>query len=102
MKRKRHWVCLGFNFLGVSDPYLIISENGIIRAKTISIDNNLNPFWNQAFFLPVSSLSQIFTLRVMDLNENTDDKELGSTDFQVSTIISKENESLSIKPEIEL
>lgn len=37
--------------IGKSDPYAAIFIRPIFRYKTKTIDNNLNPVWNQAFEL---------------------------------------------------
>ena len=40
-------------FIGKSDPYTVVYVRPLFKVKTKTIDNNLNPEWNQTFPLIV-------------------------------------------------
>ncbi|CAG8695139.1 2335_t:CDS:2, partial [Acaulospora morrowiae] len=55
---------------GSSDPYAKISNvtTGLEYGETRVIYNNLNPVWNQVFYIPVYDLQEKFKIHVYDYN----------------------------------
>ncbi|KAI3659214.1 hypothetical protein MP638_000495 [Amoeboaphelidium occidentale] len=51
---------------GKSDPYMTITLGGRQVAKTRVIDDNLNPYWNESFYVLVNNLNDLLTLQVFD------------------------------------
>ena len=49
-----------------SDPYTEIRVGGRPAAKTRVIDNNLNPYWNETFYVLIQSLSDTLEFAVLD------------------------------------
>ncbi|KAF9513783.1 hypothetical protein BS47DRAFT_1343789 [Hydnum rufescens UP504] len=71
---------------GKSDPYVRIMMNGVIKARTEIVNNNLNPEWDSIVYVPVHSLSETIILEVMDYQNLTKDRSLGSVDLAVKTL----------------
>ncbi|KAG0205878.1 hypothetical protein BGX28_002568 [Mortierella sp. GBA30] len=73
---------------GSSDPYVVITgDKGISRGRTKVIDNNLNPVWNEIFYVTVNSMKQTFEFECFDFQKVTKDRTLGKTEFSVSEIV---------------
>ncbi|KAF9436033.1 hypothetical protein BGZ76_004991 [Entomortierella beljakovae] len=86
-----------------SDPYVVISgDRGVARGKTKTINNNLNPVWNEIFYITVNSMKQLFDLEVFDFQKVTKDRPIGSTSFTVSEIIEElpDNQGYVARPVI--
>ena len=61
-----------------SDPYCMV-ECGSDSKKTKSIDNNLNPEWNEEFVFNVAEGVETLALSVWDKNTITKDNFMGFT-----------------------
>ncbi|KAF9581003.1 hypothetical protein BGW38_002137, partial [Lunasporangiospora selenospora] len=73
---------------GSSDPYVVITgEKGLSRGRTKVIDSNLNPVWNEIFYVAVNSMKQAFEFEVFDFQKVTKDRTLGKTSFKVNELI---------------
>ncbi|KAF9438112.1 hypothetical protein BGZ76_009730 [Entomortierella beljakovae] len=87
---------------GNSDPYVTISgEKGVRRGQTKTIENTLNPVWNEIHYVSVSSIKQSIDLEVFDYQKVTKDRTLGKTSFKVSEIIQElpnDNGHLALSP----
>ncbi|KAG0019486.1 hypothetical protein BGZ80_005755 [Entomortierella chlamydospora] len=71
-----------------SDPYVIIQgERGISQGRTKTIENNLNPVWNEIHYVSVNSLKQSIDFEVFDYQKMSKDRTLGKTSFKVSEVI---------------
>ncbi|KAI1318055.1 hypothetical protein EDD11_007289 [Mortierella claussenii] len=71
-----------------SDPYVtILAEGGAGRGRTKTIENNLNPVWDEIHYVAVNSRKQVFDFEVMDFQKMTRDRTLGKTSFKVSEIV---------------
>lgn len=52
--------------IGKSDPYAMVRIGGRELARTRAIDNNLDPYWNESFYVLVKSWNDKFELIVND------------------------------------
>ena len=77
---------------GKSDPYVRVLLNHHIVAKTEVIDNNLNPEWDEIVYIPVHNPNETVVLEIMDHQNLTKDRHLGTVEVKVSEyIIADEN-----------
>ncbi|KAI7818249.1 C2 domain-containing protein [Gamsiella multidivaricata] len=73
---------------GNSDPYVVITgDKGISRGRTKVIDSNLNPVWNEIFYVAVNSMKQTFEFECFDFQKVTKDRTLGRTEFAVAELV---------------
>ncbi|KAG9323188.1 hypothetical protein KVV02_001819 [Mortierella alpina] len=71
-----------------SDPYVVIKgDKGVSRGCTKTIENNLNPVWNEIHYVPVTSIKQSLEFETFDYQKVTKDRTLGKTVFNVSDVI---------------
>ncbi|CAG8604146.1 8880_t:CDS:2, partial [Scutellospora calospora] len=79
---------------GKSDPYVRVfheSNAKDIIAQTRFLDCNLNPVWEEIFYLPVMTIGDKFILEVMDFNTLLSHKSLGQCCFEVTNELVKKN-----------
>ncbi|KAJ3338957.1 hypothetical protein HDU93_008856 [Gonapodya sp. JEL0774] len=72
--------------VGVSDPYVAISLSGNLLHRTKTIENDLNPIWDQTFYIIVYSANDRLELQVFDYNEMRKDKSMGRVEFPLITL----------------
>ncbi|KAL0092399.1 C2 domain-containing protein [Phycomyces blakesleeanus] len=72
---------------GKSDPYVRILSGMQIRGQTEYVEDNLNPEWNTAIFVPVHSVREDLIFEVMDWNDIQKDKSLGIHEFTLKSIV---------------
>ncbi|KAG6371667.1 C2 domain-containing protein [Boletus reticuloceps] len=72
---------------GKSDPYVRVLVNNVIEGRTEVINNNLNPVWDQIIYIPVHSLRESLFMEVMDYQNMTKDRSLGSVELQVNDLV---------------
>ncbi|VFQ84033.1 unnamed protein product [Cuscuta campestris] len=64
--------------IGKSDPYAVIHIRPLFKVKTKTIDNNLNPVWNETFELIAEDKeTQFVTLEVFDKDNVGQDERMG-------------------------
>ncbi|KAI8090290.1 C2 domain-containing protein [Gilbertella persicaria] len=85
---------------GKSDPYVRVLSGHQIRGRTQVVDNNLNPEWGEAIYVPIHSLKENFVLEVMDWNAKSKDKSLGITEFKASDLIHQQIGDQSVNPDV--
>ena len=56
--------CLFFLCTGSSDPYVKVKIGDKLYYKTKTIYRDLNPFWDEAFVLPINDLTQPVMFKV--------------------------------------
>ncbi|KZO90442.1 hypothetical protein CALVIDRAFT_542695 [Calocera viscosa TUFC12733] len=71
---------------GKSDPYVRVMLNGVIKARTEVVNNNLNPEWDQIIYVPVHQLRESLLLELMDYQNLTKDRSLGSVELKLSDL----------------
>ncbi|GAA6062071.1 hypothetical protein JCM10212_003569 [Sporobolomyces blumeae] len=72
---------------GKSDPYVRVMFHGIVVARTVVHDNNLNPDYDEIVYVQVHSPKDTFPIEVMDYQSNSNDRSLGNTLFSVEQLV---------------
>jgi Ca2+-dependent lipid-binding protein len=49
-----------------SDPYLRVINSGIVTARTMVINNSLDPEWDEIVYVPIHNIKERFVLETMD------------------------------------
>lgn len=75
--------------LGKSDPYTRVLLSGIVKGRTVTFQNNLNPDWDEVIYVPVHSTREKLTLEVMDQETVGSDRSLGLIEVLASDYISQ-------------
>ncbi|EJT98006.1 tricalbin [Dacryopinax primogenitus] len=73
---------------GKSDPYVRVMLNGVIKVRTEVVNNNLNPEWDQIIYVPVHQLRESLMLELMDYQNLTKDRSLGSVELKIADLAS--------------
>ena len=66
-----------FETMGKSDPYVRVLLSGIIKGRTVTWKNNLNPDFDEIIYVPVHSTREKLVLEVMDEENLGKDRSLG-------------------------
>ena len=77
--------------LGKSDPYAKVMLSGITKGRTVTFQNELNPVWDEVFYVPMHSSTERLTLEVLDEENIGKDRSLGLVEILASDYI-KESE----------
>ena len=75
--------------LGKSDPYVRVVSKGLVVARSVVHDNDLDPVYDEIVYVQVHSPKDTFTIEVMDYQHMTKDRSLGLTDFSVEGLLSE-------------
>ena len=81
-----------FETVGKSDPYARLLLSGILKGRTVTFKNNLNPTWDEVIYVPMHSTSERITLEVMDEEKLGKDRSLGQVDIIASEYIKEAEE----------
>lgn len=73
--------------VGKSDPYARVNLSGIQKRRTPTWKNNLNPDWDEIFYIPMHSSREKITLEVMDEENVGSDRSMGKVDLAASDYI---------------
>ncbi|AGO14204.1 AaceriAER411Wp [[Ashbya] aceris (nom. inval.)] len=74
---------------GKIDPYARVLVNGVNRGRTNAISSTLDPIWNEAIYIPISSPNQKVTIECMDVETAGKDRTLGKFDVKTSELFQK-------------
>ncbi|GAA6019595.1 hypothetical protein JCM10207_006938 [Rhodosporidiobolus poonsookiae] len=75
--------------LGKSDPYARVLSRGIVVARTVVHNNNLDPEYDEILYVECHSPRDVFTIEVMDYQHLTKDRSLGATEFSVQGLLAE-------------
>lgn len=75
--------------LGKSDPYVRVLHKGLVVARSVVHDNDLDPVYDEIVYVQVHSPKDTFTIEVMDYQHMTKDRSLGLTDFSVEGLLTE-------------
>ncbi|AMD21004.1 HEL277Cp [Eremothecium sinecaudum] len=75
--------------IGKIDPYARVLVNGIVKGRTDAKDSTLNPIWNEAVYVPITSPHQRITIECMDVETAGKDRNLGKFDIKVTELFKK-------------
>eukprot|EP00252_Welwitschia_mirabilis_P016978 TRINITY_DN3775_c0_g1_i1.p1 TRINITY_DN3775_c0_g1~~TRINITY_DN3775_c0_g1_i1.p1 ORF type:complete len:500 (+),score=108.31 TRINITY_DN3775_c0_g1_i1:235-1734(+) len=82
--------------IGKSDPYVILYVRVLFKMKTKTIDNNLNPEWNETFDLIVEDKeTQALTLEVFD-KDVTKDELLGIVKYPLQDLEPEKSKEVTL------
>ena len=72
---------------GKSDPYVRITVSNFVKARTVHINSNLNPAWDEVLYVPVHHVKEQYFLEVMDHQPHSKDRSLGYTQINASEVV---------------
>ncbi|KAI4854620.1 tricalbin [Aureobasidium sp. EXF-8845] len=70
--------------LGKSDPYIRAMLSGVMKGRTVTWKNNLNPDFDEVLYVPVHSTREKLSLEIMDEEKIGKDRLLGMIELAVS------------------
>ncbi|EMC99805.1 hypothetical protein BAUCODRAFT_351320 [Baudoinia panamericana UAMH 10762] len=73
--------------VGKSDPYMRVLLSGIPKGRTVTWKNNLNPEWDEIFYVPVHSPREKLVVEVMDEETTQDDRTMGQLEIAASEYV---------------
>jgi Ca2+-dependent lipid-binding protein len=73
--------------VGKSDPYARINLSGVQKRRTPTWKNNLNPEWDEVFYIPLHSAREKLTLEVMDEETVGSDRSMGKVELAASDYV---------------
>ncbi|KAF7188486.1 hypothetical protein HII31_10148 [Pseudocercospora fuligena] len=76
-----------FETVGKSDPYARVMLSGIQKGRTVTFKNNLNPEWDEVFYVPVHSTREQLVVEVMDEENLGRDRTLGQIEIAAADYI---------------
>lgn len=84
----------GFKTIGNTlDPYLTFGFQNKVLGKTKVIDDTSSPLWKETISIPVSSLSEPFTISCIDFNDFRKDRQVGVIQFDLESLIDEPKQS---------
>lgn len=83
---------LNVEAMGKSDPYARILLSGIQVARTVTFQNNLDPDWDEVFYIPVHSPREKITMELMDEEDLGKDRSLGHTEIALTDYMHERTE----------
>ncbi|SCU97358.1 LAMI_0F09780g1_1 [Lachancea mirantina] len=86
---------------GKIDPYARVLVNGIVKGRTDAKESTVNPIWNEAIYVSVSSPNQRITIECMDVETVGTDRSLGKFDVNISDMFQKGNDDKYIENIVE-
>lgn len=75
--------------LGKSDPYARVLLSGIQKGRTVTFKNNLDPEWDEIFYVPVHSTREKLVVEVMDEENVGKDQTMGQIEIDASEYITQ-------------
>ncbi|KAK3657401.1 Tricalbin-2 [Elasticomyces elasticus] len=73
--------------VGKSDPYARVLLSGIQKARTVTWKNNLNPDWDETFYVPVHSTREKLVVEVMDEENTGKDRTMGQLEIAAAEYV---------------
>lgn len=77
--------------VGKSDPYARVLLSGIQKGRTVTWKNNLNPDWDEVFYVPVHSTREKLMVEVMDEENSQQDRTMGQLEIAASEYIQEKD-----------
>lgn len=79
-----------FEALGKSDPYVRVLLSGLVKARTVTHLNTLDPDWDEVLYVPVHSNREKLTLEVMDAEKLGKDRSLGHVQIATGDFVTQD------------
>ena len=91
---------------GKSDPYVRVTVSNTLKARTMHINNDLNPGWDEVLYVPVHHAKEQFILEVMDHQSSGKDRSLGYAQITAGSMLQQNDlgeymESIDQKTHVE-
>ncbi|GAA5871970.1 hypothetical protein JCM16303_000930 [Sporobolomyces ruberrimus] len=74
---------------GKSDPYVRVLYHGVVVARTVVHDNDLNPEYDEIVYVEVHSTRDVFPIEVMDYQSSSKDRSLGNVLFPIAPLVAE-------------
>lgn len=78
-----------FETMGKSDPYVRVLLSGVIKGRTVTWKNNLNPDFDEIIYVPIHTTREKLVLEVMDEESLGKDRSLGLIHLNASDFVMK-------------
>jgi len=75
--------------IGKSDPYARVLLSGVMKGRTVTWQNNLNPEWDEVFYVPVHTARERLIVEVMDEENTQADRTLGQLEIPAADYINQ-------------
>ena len=72
---------------GKSDPYVRVTVSNFQKARTMHVNDDLNPVWNEILYVPVHHIKEQFFLEAMDHQSHGKDRSLGFTQIGADELV---------------
>jgi Ca2+-dependent lipid-binding protein len=73
--------------IGKSDPYARVLLSGVVKGRTVTWQNNLNPEWDEVFYVPIHTQREKLVVEVMDEENTQADRTLGQLEIPVAEYV---------------
>jgi Ca2+-dependent lipid-binding protein len=73
--------------VGKSDPYARVLLSGIQKGRTVTWKNNLNPDFDEIFYIPVHSTREKLVVEVMDEEHTQPDRTMGQFEIAAAEYV---------------
>ncbi|CAH9098107.1 unnamed protein product [Cuscuta epithymum] len=84
--------------IGKSDPYAVVHIRPLFKVKTKTIDNNLNPLWNETFELIAEDKeTQFVTIEVFDKDNVGQDERMGVAKLPLKDLEAETPKEIELK-----
>ncbi|XP_055817343.1 calcium-dependent lipid-binding protein-like [Solanum dulcamara] len=84
--------------IGKSDPYAVVHIRPLFKVKTKTIDNNLNPVWDQTFELIAEDKeTQSLFVEVFDKDNIGQDERMGVTKLRLSELVADTAKEIELR-----
>lgn len=79
--------------MGKSDPYVRVMLSGIMKGRTVTFSNNLNPEWDEVVYVPIHNGREKLLLEVMDEQDIGKDRPLGFVEILSGDYVDQDPET---------
>ncbi|EXJ62023.1 hypothetical protein A1O7_02455 [Cladophialophora yegresii CBS 114405] len=81
-----------YETMGKSDPYARVLLSSVMKGRTVTYKNDLNPTWDEAIYVPIHTPSERLILEVMDEEKLGKDRSLGLVQIAASDYMKEADE----------
>lgn len=68
-------------------PYIKVTVNSLISARTIALPDILDPTWNECLYIPVTHTDKVVTVEITSAESTTNDALLGHFNLNIADIV---------------
>ena len=85
-----------YETMGKSDPYVRVFLSGVMKGRTVTWRNNLNPDFDEVIYVPMHTTREKLTLEVMDEESLGKDRSLGLISINAADYIVQGEDGLYV------